>query len=899
MKTRFFALGLLLAALPAAASTQPTELFISEFVEGSSNNKAIEIYNGTGAAIDLGLAGYSIQMYFNGSASAGLTVNLTGTVAPGDVFVLAQSSAVAAIRDVSDQLSAASWFNGDDAVVLRKGSTVLDVIGQVGFDPGTEWGTGLVSTADNSLRRKSVVCQGDTNSADVFDPVTEWDGFATDTFSGLGAHSATCESDPPPPPPPVPVLEIFDIQGAGLASPFVGQKVQTLDNVVTGVASNGFFIQTPEARVDASAETSNGILVFTTSTPTVQIGDQVDVTGTVVEFFNLTEIQAETVTVDSTGNALPAPVLFGPTVPSPVQPQPANELERYEGMLVRVENGVATAATDRFGDTPIVAGPNRAFREPGLLYPGLPGLPVWDGNPEIFEIDPDALGLPAANLPAGAAITVAEGPLSFAFSDYQIWPTTFSFAGEPELVPVRARQPGEFTVASQNLLRLFDLVNDPLTSDEVPTPQAYADRLAKASLLIREGFHAPDVLVVQEVENLTVLQDLAARLLADDASLVYTPYLLEGNDVGGIDVGFLVRNTVRVDSVIQLGKDEIFTFNSSSAPLNDRPPVLLQGAYVANGAPFPIAVIGVHQRSLSGIEGTDGPRIRAKRFEQALFLAEEIQALQTANPALRLVVTGDFNAFEFTDGYVDSMGILTGNLDPAGALVPGVDVVDPNLTNQLLSEPAAERYSFLFDGSAQALDHSLTTQALEPFVRGLDHVRGNADVPASLAADPTTALRTADHDGLALFLMSDFDADGRADDADNCRITANPDQADVDGDGIGDACDNCPTTPNPDQADADHDGVADACADRCPGTRIPESVPTASLGTNRWALVNGDGIFDTVSSVGAGPGLVFTVQDTAGCSCEQIIVQLGLGGGQRKNGCSTSTMQSWITQVGQ
>jgi hypothetical protein len=841
MRIRFFVLGLLLAAFPAMASAQPSELFLSEYVEGSSNNKAIEIYNGTGSAIDLGLAGYNVQMHFNGNPAPGLTINLSGVVASGDAFVLAQSAADPAVLALADQLSSASWFNGDDAVILRKGTTVIDSLGQVGTDPGTEWGSGLASTADNTLRRKAIVCQGDTSTTDAFEPSASWDGFATNAFDGLGSHAATCEDDDPPPPPPVAVREIFEIQGAGLASPFVGQKVRTEDNVVTGIASNGFFIQTPESRVDSSAETSNGILVFTSTVPTVQIGDQVDVTGTIVEFFNLTEIQAESVTVDSTGNALPAPVLFGPSLPSPVQPQPANELERFEGMLVRVENGLAVAPTDRFGDTPVVAGPDRPFREPGLLYPGLPDLPVWDGNPEIFEIDPDALGLPAAQIPAGAVIEVAEGPLSFAFSDYQIWPTTFSFTGEPRLEPVRERAAGEFTVASQNLLRLFDLVNDPATSDEVPTPQAYADRFAKASLLIREGLGSPDVLVTQEVENLTVLQDLAARLQADDPSLVYTPYLIEGNDIGGIDLGFLVRDTVRVDSVVQLGKDETFTFNGNTALLNDRPPVLLRGAYVANGAPFPIAVIGVHQRSLSGIEGNDGPRIRAKRFEQALFLAEEIQALQTANPALRLVVTGDFNAFEFTDGYVDAMGILTGNLDPAGALVPGVDVVDPNLTNQLLSEPAAERYSFLFDGSAQALDHSLTTQALNPFVRGLDHVRGNADVPASLAADPTTALRTADHDGLALFLMSDFDADGRADDADNCRITANSDQADVDGDGIG----------------------------------------------------------DTVSSAGAGPGLAFTVQDTAGCSCEQIIVQLGLGNGQRKNGCSTSTMQSWITQVGQ
>lgn len=166
-----------------------SDLFISEVIEGSSNNKAIEIYNGTGAPIDLAAAGYSIQMFFNGGTTAGLTINLTGTIAPGDVFVVAHSSAAAAILAQADQTNGAGWFNGDDAIVLRKGTTVIDVVGQVGVDPGTEWGTGLISTADNTIRRKPDVTDGDTNGSDAFDPSVQWEGFATDTFGGLGSHT--------------------------------------------------------------------------------------------------------------------------------------------------------------------------------------------------------------------------------------------------------------------------------------------------------------------------------------------------------------------------------------------------------------------------------------------------------------------------------------------------------------------------------------------------------------------------------------------------------------------------------------------------------------------------------------------------------------------------------------
>lgn len=185
--------GLPLAGAVTATSAQAaaTELFVSEYVEGSSNNKAIEVFNGTGAAVDLAAGSYNVQMYFNGSSTAGLTINLTGTVANGDVYVIAQSSSAAAILAQADQTNGAGWFNGDDAVVLRKGSTVIDVIGQIGVDPGTEWGSGLTSTADNTLRRKAAVEAGDPDGADAFDPATQWDGFATDTFDGLGAHAVT------------------------------------------------------------------------------------------------------------------------------------------------------------------------------------------------------------------------------------------------------------------------------------------------------------------------------------------------------------------------------------------------------------------------------------------------------------------------------------------------------------------------------------------------------------------------------------------------------------------------------------------------------------------------------------------------------------------------------------
>ena len=209
--------------------------------------------------------------------------------------------------------------------------------------------------------------------------------------------------------PPAPFeLEIYEIQGAGAFSFFSGAQVITNDNVVTAVRSNGFFMQTPASRTDGDVDTSDGIFVFTGAFPAVSVGDLVDVTGEVNEFFGFTEIDPAAITIDGSG-ALPAPVAFGAAVPSPdpALPSCAIEFECYEGMLVEIIDGTVTGPNQfRFSDPVaepyITAAPARTFREPGIEFPGISGYPVWDGNPEVFELDPDELGLPNQMIPAGS-----------------------------------------------------------------------------------------------------------------------------------------------------------------------------------------------------------------------------------------------------------------------------------------------------------------------------------------------------------------------------------------------------------------------------------------------------------------------------------------------------------------
>ncbi len=905
-----------------AALAQPTELFISEYIEGSSNNKAIEIFNGTGGTVNLATGVYDLQVFFNGSGTAGLTIALTGSVANNDVYVVAQSSASATILAQADQTNGSGWFNGDDAVVLRKGGVVIDAIGQVGLDPGTEWGTGLVSTADNTLRRKSSVCAGDTNSTNTFDPSVEWDGFATDTFSGLGSHSVSCgggitlsindvnlaegdsgtttftftvslsspagaggvtfdiaTADGTAGQPgdytqnsltgqtipagsstytfdvlvngetavepnetffvnvtnvvgatvtdgqgqgtiqndDVTLTPIHDIQGPGASSPFIASSLTTR-GIVTGVKSNGFFIQEADATVDADPATSEGILVFTSGAPpaAAAVGNLVQVTGTVSEFVPsqdplqapLTELTSPSVVLVSSGNPLPAPVSLSVSFPDPAGV--FDQLERLEGMRVSLAsmtvsgptigsvneaNATATSTGVFFG---VVTGVARPFREAGIQAPDpapsgggtIPPIPRWDQNPEVLRVDSDGLvGGPLIDVGVGAVVTGLLGPLDYSFRRYTILPDPASSPavfGGPVAAAASVATAQEFTVAAYNLERFFDTVNDPGIGEPVLTASAFDNRLNKASLAIRDFLQAPDIVGSVEMENLTTLQALAARISSDAIAAAqpdpqYDAYLVEGNDVGGIDVGFLVKTaevslgTPRVEVVEiqqELAGSMLVNPDASTGLLNDRPPLRLDAiVHHPNGSTFPVTVIVNHLRSLNGVGDespgpngwpTEGARVRAKRQKQAEDLANLVQARQTSDPAQHIVLVGDFNAFEFNDGFGDSMNVIGGTPTADNqTAVPGdgVDLVNPDLDNLFDTPPSAERYSYVFDGNAQSLDHILVNAPLvaDTLARRIEHPRLDADFPETARNDGTTAVRLSDHDPvLAYFQVNAF-----------------------------------------------------------------------------------------------------------------------------------------------
>ncbi len=191
-------LSVALLAFPVtrqAEASTPADLIISEYMEGSSNNKALEFYNPTAQPIDLAAGQYAVWHYSNGSTNKGTVITLTGVVPAESTYVVVNNAAaLPGLKEKAQQIDDQFWFNGDDALVLVKGeggATIVDSLGKVGQDPGSQWGSGDTSTADNTLRRLPNVVVGDTDPYDDFNPADQWIGYPRDTFENLGAHEIT------------------------------------------------------------------------------------------------------------------------------------------------------------------------------------------------------------------------------------------------------------------------------------------------------------------------------------------------------------------------------------------------------------------------------------------------------------------------------------------------------------------------------------------------------------------------------------------------------------------------------------------------------------------------------------------------------------------------------------
>ena len=163
-------------------------------------------------------------------------------------------------------------------------------------------------------------------------------------------------------------------------------------------------------------------------------------------------------------------------------------------------------------------------------------------------------------------------------------------------------------------------------------------------------------------------------------------------------------------------------------------------------------VIMNHLRSMIGIDDAmEGDFVRAKRRAQAEDVAQFVQQLQISGE--RVLVIGDFNAFEFNDGYADVMGTIAGLPAPTNqVLLPSDDLVNPDLNNLIDTLPPTSRYSYVFDGTPQAIDHALVTQNLLPRVNRFFYVRVNADSPEIFRNAADRPERVSDHDPALVYI---------------------------------------------------------------------------------------------------------------------------------------------------
>jgi uncharacterized protein len=328
------------------------------------------------------------------------------------------------------------------------------------------------------------------------------------------------------------------------------------------------------------------------------------------------------------------------------------------------------------------------------------------------------------------------------------------------VVPAPAATAGQISIGDQNMERFYNTIAD-TPGAVVVTQAAYQLRLSKASLGIRNVLNSPDILALEEMENLQTLTDLSNKISADaqaagQADPQYQPYLVQGNDPSGINVAFLVKpSKVDVLSVDQFGKNTTYTTPSGTqATLNDRPPLVLHaGVKRGSGATdYPVTVIVNHLRSLNSItDPSTGATVRAKREAQAEYLANLVQGYQANGE--HVIVVGDFNAFDVNDGLVDTLGVVRGNPAPASQdVLPGASgLVNPVLVDAAPTNVATGAYSYVFDGYAQSIDHFLVTQNIAGSIT-TQPAHWNADFPVIYRNDATRPEASSDHDGIVGYL---------------------------------------------------------------------------------------------------------------------------------------------------
>lgn len=722
-------------ALPAHA-----ELIISEYVEGSSNNKAIELVNLGSTEIDL--SQYQLHTFFNGNVAASSKIALSGHLAPMQTYVVAHNSAADELKSKAQLLVTSSWFNGDDAIVLFKADEVVDSFGQVGVDPGSAWSNNGVSTVDKTLRRKLNVLTGDKITDDAFDPSLQFEQFAKDDFSDIGLYQGT--GTPEPEEPPFVHGQCGDaatlisaVQGTGAASPLVGQTV-TVEAVVTASFQGndglkGFFIQEQPEDQDQDTNSSEGVFVYDNNSAYVaQVGQVVRVSAVVEEAFGQTQLAKLVDFTDcGTGPAIAATAIDLPMAA-------ADQFEAVEGMKVSLVRNLTVSDNYSLGRyNELTLSSRRLFQPTQVALPGADAQAVKAANAlDRITLDDgsnlqnkDSVypfpGLSALNsLRVGDEVKPFTAVMGYGFSKYRLQPID-----EPQFVASNPRTvkpqlaDADYRVASFNVLNYF---NGDGQGAGFPTSRGAdtATEFAKQRSKIISAISALDANVVGliEIENDgfgadSALVDLVTGLNAYAGADVWAFVDFNADKVG----------TDLIASAIIYRKDHVTATGNAAfttqVPFDYGNRPLISQHFTVNQSGDEFNFVVAHLRSkgscpsnkadLANVDSGDGQGcwngVRVQAIEVMNdWLASNPTGVNTAST----VVVGDFNAYLLEDP-IRRMSEL------------GFNQVAQQLKGNEIS-------SYLFGGESGTLDHVFVKGELRQQIKDVGDWAINGDEPVIL-----------------------------------------------------------------------------------------------------------------------------------------------------------------------
>ena len=781
MKSNLF-LTAVMALSASTATASPSELFLSEYIEGSSNNKALEIANLTDASVDL--SDYQIKMYFNGNTSAGLTISLSGVVASGDVHVLAHARAAAEILSVADQTQGSGWFNGDDAIELLKDGVVIDSIGQVGFDPGSQWGSGDQSTKDNTLRRISRIQSGDSNSSDSFDPADEWDGFPQNTFDGLGFYQNDDDGGGSAFICGEAATLISQIQGDGSSTPIDGQSVEVEAIVVGDFQGSdnlrGFFLQEEESDYDSDPKTSEGIFVYdNTFGVDVSLGDRVRVAGKAGEYSGMTQVtNVSNLIICDANNEFP-------TVEVALPFSQLDAPESLEGMHIEIAQTLTVSENynlGRYGE--LVLSNGRLMNPTNVVSPGtqanalqqqndLNRITLDDGssrqNPEVIKFpQPELSAFNTAR--GGDSVSGLVGVMHQAFGAYRIQVTQ-----DPNFSPTNPRSENPpldeapLKVASFNVLNYF---NGDGEGGGFPTARG-ADNVEeferqRAKIIAAISAMDADVIGLMEIENdgflaMSAIMDLVDGVNQSTGKVFdyVTPDTMNGLlGSDAIAVG-IIFDTAKVE---QIGVAA--TLDSGAFAERNRQPLVQSFRELDSNGKFSVVVNHFKSKgscpSDSNDLNTDQGDGQGCWNAVRTSAAQEIVSWLASNPT----------------GIEDTDSLIIGDLNAYAMEDPIISIEQSGYENLIKKFNGSAGYSYVFFGQAGSLDHALSSQSLTPQVVDTIEWHINTDEPRALdyniefkSASQVNSLyssdqfRASDHDpviiGLNLKPETDVNNDGR------------------------------------------------------------------------------------------------------------------------------------------